>query len=560
MNKLIALFYFFLLSFSSFAQGYHIKNYHVDLLVNYDGSIEVTENIKANFAEPKRGIIRNIPIKYLIGGKEHKLQVSDIEVKGYKKKVSTKGNDLMIRIGDPNVYLEGDQDYVIKYRVGKAIIFNEKFCELYYDVIPHKWDTNIDEASFNVSFEKPYALTNNVINGYRGSQGSQDTITMVSLESNGARGIIGPLDANEGATLAIKIPFDVVRPPSTLEKLFAKYGNLSIGTLYLSIFSFLFYYLWNKYGKDYEVIKAVRYTPPIDINPSEAGAIIDGTVDNIDILSMIPYWAQQGHIKVKKINNKWSKDDYEIQKILALKESATRYEHNFFNKLFETGDNVKVSDLSGTFYNVMNNASSGIKSRLDELNIYYKVSDRVQIVSGLLTILILLLGLVIGLFTKNMWLIVAGGICGVIGIIATIYMRKRTMDGLHHYQEVLGFKEFIKAADKDRIERLLKEDPMYFEKTLPYAMVFGYAKSWGSKFEGLLTSPPSWYVSNTPYVHGQFFNSGDFSKEFSSDMEEIKGVFTSYPESSSGGGFGDFSSGGGGFSGGGFGGGGGSSW
>jgi uncharacterized membrane protein YgcG len=124
------------------------------------------------------------------------------------------------------------------------------------------------------------------------------------------------------------------------------------------------------------------------------------------------------------------------------------------------------------------------------------------------------------------------------------------------YQETLGFKMFVKAAEKDKIERMLKDDPMYFEKTLPYAMVFGYAKSWSKKFEGLLLEPPGWYVGPGGMYHAGHFSPAAFGSSFDSSMNEIKSVFNSTPSSSgSGGGFS-----GGGSVGGGFGGGGGGSW
>jgi uncharacterized membrane protein len=556
----LLVFFFIAFCFSGFGQGYYIKKYHVDVFVRYDGVLEIEEQIKASFTEPRRGIKRNIPYRYSVDGKELTIKISDIEVKNFETKVNRGNGVLTIRIGSVDKYLEGDVDYNIKYKVNKAIVFKETFSEFYYDVIPTELDTKIEDATFNITFERPYEVKPDEIAGFRGGYGSRDTITTISIESNGVRGVVGALAEREGATVAIKLNADVVKPPTLFERWYEKYGKQTIASLFLFIFSGLFFFLWRKYGKDYDVIKAVRYTPPMGINPSEAGAIIDGRVDNIDILSMIPYWAQQGFVRVKRIENKWTKDDYELEKLKELPESASHYEHNFFSSLFSTGDLVKVSDLTGTFYQVMTNASSGIKARLDELNIYYKVSDRIQIVSGIFTFLVAFGGLVSGIFTHNLWLSGAGIVGGIIGLIATIYMRKRTREGVEHYQEVLGFKEFIKAADKDRIERFLKEDPMYFEKTLPYAMVFGYAKIWGEKFNGLLTEPPTWYVSNTPYIHGQFFNAGDFTKDFNGGMEEIKGVFTSIPESS-GGGFGGFSGdGGGGFSGGGFGGGGGSSW
>jgi uncharacterized membrane protein YgcG len=99
----------------------------------------------------------------------------------------------------------------------------------------------------------------------------------------------------------------------------------------------------------------------------------------------------------------------------------------------------------------------------------------------------------------------------------------------------------------------LKQDENYFDKVLPYAIVFDIADKWKDKLEGLDIPPPRWYSGNyTTFSTLAFMNSLD------SSMQQMSTTFYSSPSSSgsSGGSF----SGGGGFSGGGFGGGGGSSW
>jgi len=117
---------------------------------------------------------------------------------------------------------------------------------------------------------------------------------------------------------------------------------------------------------------------------------------------------------------------------------------------------------------------------------------------------------------------------------------------------LLGFKEFIKTAEKSRLEALQTDDPQYFYKILPYAMVFGLSNKWTKLFKDIEVQQPDWYKTATP-LHGNAFLSHMTNNLFSSTKSAIKIV--SHDSSSSG-----SSSGGGGFSGGGGGGGGGGSW
>ena len=102
----------------------------------------------------------------------------------------------------------------------------------------------------------------------------------------------------------------------------------------------------------------------------------------------------------------------------------------------------------------------------------------------------------------------------------------------------------------------LKEDPGYFDKVLPYAIVFNVAQEWKKRFEGLEVPPPQWYVGSSPHFNYLYYmNTIDHALDDVSDS--IYSVPNTSGSAGSGGSFGDF---GGGFSGGGFGGGGGSDW
>ncbi|MBQ6964960.1 MAG: DUF2207 domain-containing protein [Bacteroidaceae bacterium] len=121
---------------------------------------------------------------------------------------------------------------------------------------------------------------------------------------------------------------------------------------------------------------------------------------------------------------------------------------------------------------------------------------------------------------------------------------------------LLGFKEFIKTAEQSRLEALQADDPQYFYKVLPYAMVFGLTKKWTKLFEKIDVQQPEWYESASPLV-GHALTAHMTSSLLSSTNSTISAISTVSHNSSSSGGY---SSGGGGFSGGGGGGGGGGSW
>ncbi len=541
------------------AEYFVIRDYKVDMKVfGSEGMFEVNETITVEFSEPRRGIFRNIPYMYRINGEEVKIRIYDVEVEGYRFKTYTEDNNYVVKIGDKDIFLEGVQTYHISYKVEKAFLFMEDHTEFYWNIIGDQWPVPIDSISYSVKLDEALPMTENdyyIYTGATGTQGKNATVEyfLDSFKGNSTQAF----EPNEGMTLAINLPLNYIKRPGKWEILWEKYGMGSIGGTLFLIITGLFFRTWSRYGKDYPIVRMVQYVPPKDLNPAEAGVIIDEKADNVDILALLPFWAHNGHITMRRIPNSWGKDDHELTKISELPSNAGPYETIVFDGLFSDGDKILISSLENSFYEHLQAAKTSLKTHLNTMGIYYPVSMKLQIYSAGIAIGLAVLGVLLGFVFESFALGLGLGLSSVAGLIFANYMLKKNEKGVHLYQQVLGFKMFIKAAEKDKIERMLKEDPEYFEKTLPYAMIFGYAKQWSKKFDGLLLEPPKWYVAPYGmYYHGNTFSPSEFGSSFDSGIRDIQSVFTSMPASSGGGG--SFS--GGGSSGGGFGGGGGGSW
>ena len=541
-------------------QNFVIKSYDIDVKVmGGEARFDVTETITVDFLIPRRGIIRNIPYAYKLGGEWKTFGIKNISVDGEEYKVSSQNDQKIIRIGDPNITLTGLHTYILRYTVDDAFIFAEDHTEFYWNLIGGQWKTNIEKVSYHIALDKALPMTANDYVVYTGTVGHQDTSTTINYYMGTFEGMsTRNLQAGEGITVAINLPKDYVKRPGKLEMLWQKYGFAGIGGLLLALISGFFYNTWRKYGKDVPIIKAVKYTPPKELNPSEVGVLIDERADNIDIIALLPYWAHQGLIHIKRIPKNWGKDDHQLIKIKELPAEAHPFEKIIFDGLFQSADTVLISDLKESFYEYMSSAKVSLKSHLNTMGVYYPVSMKMQTTAAMISGGLVALAILSFILFQSILLSAAFALSAAIGFIFSYFMLKKNELGIRLYQDVVGFKMFVKAAEKDKIERMLKEDPEYFEKTLPYAMVFGYAKQWSKKFDGLLLEPPKWYLGphGGMYYGSSVFSPGEFGTTFSNDIQDMQQVFTSTPSTQSGGG--GFS--GGGSVGGGFGGGGGDSW
>lgn len=134
-------------------------------------------------------------------------------------------------------------------------------------------------------------------------------------------------------------------------------------------------------------------------------------------------------------------------------------------------------------------------------------------------------------------------------------MGKRMPYGDRVLAQVLGFREFIAKAEKDKLERMFESDPQYFYRVLPYAIVLRLSTKWAEHFSRMTLSPPAWYRG---YSRDRF-DSRAFERNLSNRFSSLSSsMCATHSSSSSSGSSGSSSSGG--YSGGGSGGGGGQSW
>jgi hypothetical protein len=61
----------------------------------------------------------------------------------------------------------------------------------------------------------------------------------------------------------------------------------------------------------------------------------------------------------------------------------------------------------------------------------------------------------------------------ILSVCITVWELQETEKWAKLISHILWYKEFIKACDEKKLRLLLKQDPAFFDKTLPYAIVFG---------------------------------------------------------------------------------------
>ena len=200
-------------------QTERILFYNVDIFVEKEASLVVTETIKVNSNgdQISRGIFRSFPKKRNLNQETYPIKYKIISIKkdGNEDSYHEETDDewYKIYIGDKDVFLQpGQYTYEIKYRVQKQIGFFDSYDELYWNVTGTEWSFPIDRVLATVHLPEGANIIQNSC--YTGPFGSKDSncegtkINDTTFAWNATT-----LNSNEGLTIAVGFKKGVVLPP-----------------------------------------------------------------------------------------------------------------------------------------------------------------------------------------------------------------------------------------------------------------------------------------------------------------------------------------------------------
>lgn len=555
-----AVFLALLLVLAPLALADRIQDYQIALEVGSDGLVTVTEEMVVLFDMARHGIYRWIPYSYVLPtGERYNLRVWVEEVLAGGQPVPVEeereGGNLILRIGDPNRLVRGSVTYLIRYRVAGALRAYGDEVELFWNAIGTEWELPIDHVQVRMVLPPgvPQGSVRTV--GYRGKWGSTTPFELLYSGSE-LVGAADGLSPGEGITIAVRFPSSHVRLPGAwLSFLWFLQDNLYAGIPLLTLVGMTA--LWWRWGRDPKPgTIAPNFKPPEDIGPAEAGVLVDDRFDPRDLSAGIVGLAVKGHLVIGEV---WEgeggkePDDFELSR-RGSRAPLTKFEDGLLDALFEGGaDRVTLSGLKYKFYEKVAGLGARLYMGLTEKGYYPANPDRVR---GLYQVLgggICLLGVFLGAMLGSLYLGAAVASSGIVVLLFSPFMPRKTRKGMEVLRRVLGLEEYIRRAEVERIEFAAAE--RQFEELLPYAMAFGLTEAWTRAFKGLLAKPPDWYQGRFPT-----FSPYWLGWRLSSFHHATRVAALSKPRSAGGGWRGGSGFGGGGFSGGGMGGGGGGTW
>ncbi len=542
--------------------AWRIPAYEIQVEVHSDHSLTVHEHYTVDFRQdPHHGIYRQIPVFYRRGVLFQNLRVRPLEVlrNGQPEpyQVRLQGRNLVIRIGSPHRWLQEVAHYDLVYTVRYGLDAKGDRVYLYFNAIGPQWSVPLERGRVVVTLppDTPYEAAH----AWLGPPGSRE-----------ARIPARPLDARHlvfepqeavlpGRALTVWVAFPrgfFVGPDPLLQGIHLLEDNLflvlPLGVLLLLLGA------WHRWGRDPAVRRSVvvRYDPPEDLTPGEAGVLLDERANSRDLAATALDLARRGYLRL------------EVEPVRVLFFTLHRFRFHLLNPDF-SGLKTHERELLGALFPWPREAGQVVDQKDLRQRLRGKVSKllktfeqvgvqagyfpmrpsrvRTTVFSlGLLTIVASFALAVAGWIPVPMMFSLA--LSGVLVLLFSPIMPRKTRRGVQKYLELKGFEEFLRRVEQDQIRQMGRDADAYFSRLLPYALVFGLEHRLLEVFDGLLSQSPTWCQSTT----GEPLSLHEFGASFASTLGSFQSVFSA---ASRGGGVS-----GGGSAGGGIGGGGGGAW
>ncbi|MBQ7633443.1 MAG: DUF2207 domain-containing protein [Alphaproteobacteria bacterium] len=321
-----------------------------------------------------------------------------------------------------------------------------------------------------------------------------------------------------------------------------------VGLLLLTLISFL---VWCMYAQDDHIPTIISHNPPRGISAGEAELLHDGALTEKGLIAMIISLANRGYLTIDTIGKNFTLNkqknytgrNYFMKKTMQIlfedkdvaESSDLKASNRFSNGWAQICDTAGKPDMTKRF------------QKKSEVQFFRRILMLACLIGNVLltlfavrnylfseeylllaALIIVSIAVAIKLFSKNLGLmakiiglvflfyilyllmfgcngdmckedilqIIVGIGCTMISFICYIQMPKPNTSGRVYKGQLFGLKNFIKFADKNRLGRIMHNNPSYFYKILPYAYVLEMHNEWIKLFDDMEIPMPLWTENN----------------------------------------------------------------
>lgn len=318
MRHLLSSLFLLLLAVAAHGRE-RILDYHSEITVAADGSMEVAETIRAiaEGEQIRHGIYRDFPTRYR-DRMGHRLRVGfevlavDVDGSPSDWHSEERGNGVRVYAGSSSATVApGEHSWTFRYRTNRQLGFFGERDELYWNVTGNGWVFPIEEASATVHWPGRFAATEIEAECYTGPQGSKEHACEARADGDSQASFRATriLGAGEGLTIVASFPADAVSRPSAAQRTtwFLRDNGgalvLGLGTLLLGL-----WYLaqWWRVGRDPRPGTIVpEYDPPDGLSPGALRRVVRMGWDDRCVAADLVDLGVRGAITISNEGKEW---------------------------------------------------------------------------------------------------------------------------------------------------------------------------------------------------------------------------------------------------------------
>lgn len=444
-------------------------------------------------------------------------------------------------------YYNGDtKAYTLNFKYDMSNSGTNLYDEIYYNFADYNTAMPIYNIMFKITFPKTIDFDNYAPAIYYEKAGSTTEFTDFSIQNGNTIVSNNPfsLNAYESLTIRQLLPkgYLNVSSPNVIMPI--------LGLIISVALSVVIIILKFKNKQVGEVVSPVEFNAPEGISPDVAEFYYKHKVSNKSAGALIIYLANKGYISVTTSEDE-KHEPLTLKKVKDLPENEDNNIKRLFNTMFSSGEIISIDALNNSaFYGAFNSLQLSVATNHGERMFEPKSKKGLAIANNLIIIPLILnvcfmflasfirigflgsftyltlftalvgfLSFVLAQKYNKLWIAIIGvlatslcsifvnsislhlldnyylmAIANIIAVLPIIFVfkPKYSENAAKIRGSVLGLKNYINLAEKDRLEMLVKDNPNYYFDILPYAYVLDVSEVWMNKFKDIKISAPMW--------------------------------------------------------------------
>ena len=470
----------------------------------------------------------------------------DREIAGFKTKASSENGLRYLTVSNSSGFT-GDQTFTLTYSLPGLVSTGEESQKLELPLLAAQ-DYRVGQVALAVNLPKNFTSFPSFTSGYYG-----EIIEDYMEFSASGKAVVGTVNVilqdSDSLTMSLTVP----------EGYFAgryKEGGLSkVLTVVVILLVVLALLYWWRTLQSTALRPQARTLPPDGVNPGDLPYLLAG--GNADFNMLVSHWATLGYLSfyVNKSGH------VILRRRMSMGNERRAYERKLFDLLF---GNDNLCDGASVRYKKVGERAMAVLPRYWGKRLYDKRSGSpflakllCCLASAFATViamdavgpeklhgLFLIVGFVAGFalcwlmqsafgrFYLGDWVRVAIGCCcgllllilGGLGGIAltmapmvavaafigwqTTHGGRRSPYGQEVISQTMGFRRFLLHVSEHHLLQMLRRDPQFFYKMLPYAEAMGQGRRFVALFHDVQLEPCQWYEAarGTPTTASAFYD------------------------------------------------------